>query len=105
MDWWRLASFDRLEKRSHKHGEHVIASVAPESLLHFDVKDHWEPLSKFLSYAEPNQPYPRTIVGTEIRDLHTKSILHVCIFQYWVRMTGWSALVAAPVGLAYWSLT
>jgi hypothetical protein len=40
------------------HNRSVIASVAPERLLTYDVADGWEPLCRFLSRPVPPVPFP-----------------------------------------------
>lgn len=42
-----------------RHTERVIASVPPERLLVFDVKEGWDPLCAFLGVDVPATPYPR----------------------------------------------
>eukprot|EP01006_Ploeotia_vitrea_P067109 TRINITY_DN96452_c0_g1_i1.p3 TRINITY_DN96452_c0_g1~~TRINITY_DN96452_c0_g1_i1.p3 ORF type:complete len:109 (+),score=18.44 TRINITY_DN96452_c0_g1_i1:360-686(+) len=42
-----------------KHTEDVIATVPPEKLLVFDVKDGWGPLCDFLEVPIPEEPFPR----------------------------------------------
>ena len=42
-----------------RHTERVVASVPPERLLVFDVKDGWDPLCAFLGVPVPETPYPR----------------------------------------------
>ena len=42
-----------------RHTGRVIASVPPERLLVFDVKDGWDPLCGFLGVDVPVTPYPR----------------------------------------------
>ena len=42
-----------------RHTERVIASVPPERLLVFDVKEGWDPLCAFLGVDVPDTPYPR----------------------------------------------
>jgi len=37
----------------------VKASLPPEKLLVFDVKEGWEPLCRFLDVAVPDKPFPR----------------------------------------------
>ncbi len=38
----------------------VMAEVAPERLLVFDVAEGWEPLCRFLALPVPDAPFPRT---------------------------------------------
>jgi hypothetical protein len=49
------------------HEADVIASVPPEQLLVFDVRDGWEPLCAFLDVAVPDTEFPRTNSTAEFR--------------------------------------
>lgn len=42
-----------------KHIQRVVGLVPKERLLHFDVKDGWEPLCNFLQKTVPNEAFPR----------------------------------------------
>jgi hypothetical protein len=42
------------------HTDGVKATIPPEQLLVYQVKDGWEPLCKFLSLPVPDSPFPRT---------------------------------------------
>jgi hypothetical protein len=46
-----------------KHNEEVIATVPPERLLVFDVREGWEPLCKFLGHPIPRMEFPNTNSG------------------------------------------
>ena len=41
-----------------KHVQHVIGTVPQKRLLHFDVRDGWEPLCDFLQKPAPQEPFP-----------------------------------------------
>ena len=41
------------------HNKDVIARIAPENLLIYDVKDGWGPLCAFLGVPVPDEPFPR----------------------------------------------
>lgn len=41
-----------------RHIQHVVGTVPQERLLHFDVKDGWEPLCEFLQKPIPQEPFP-----------------------------------------------
>jgi hypothetical protein len=41
------------------HNAAVLAGVAPERLLVFDVKEGWAPLCRFLGVEAPSIPFPR----------------------------------------------
>ena len=42
-----------------KHIDHVVSVVPKERLLHFAVKEGWEPLCSFLRQPVPNETFPR----------------------------------------------
>jgi hypothetical protein len=46
----------------------VTATVPPERLLVFDVKQGWEPLCGFLGVAVPDTPFPRVNSTVEFND-------------------------------------
>lgn len=56
----------RLHDRAHAlsvfraHIEEVQASLPPERLLTYDVRDGWQPLCGFLDKPIPDIPFPRT---------------------------------------------
>jgi hypothetical protein len=41
-----------------RHNQLVVATVPPERLLQFQVKDGWEPLCNFLNRSIPDGPFP-----------------------------------------------
>lgn len=49
------------------HEADVVASVPPEQLLVYDVRDGWEPLCAFLDVPVPDEPFPRTNSTAEFR--------------------------------------
>lgn len=49
------------------HEADVIASVAPDQLLVYEVGDGWEPLCAFLGVPVPAEPFPRTNSTAEFR--------------------------------------
>lgn len=49
----------------NKHIEKVKATVPPERLLVFDVKEGWEPLCNFLGVPIPAEPFPNTNAGND----------------------------------------
>jgi hypothetical protein len=61
---WQGAFQGRFEDRQYvqdafkRHTQEVIASLPPEKLLVFDVKEGWEPLCRFLDVPVPNKPFP-----------------------------------------------
>lgn len=46
----------------------VVATIAPERLLIFDVAQGWEPLCAFLGVPVPDQPFPRRNDSVEFWD-------------------------------------
>jgi len=55
---------DAIEKFK-QHNEDVKATVPPERLLVFNVKEGWEPLCEFLGVPVPDEPFPHENVGTK----------------------------------------
>ena len=53
----------------HRRAEEVVAHIAPERLLVFDVAEGWEPLCRFLGVPVPDQPFPHRNVGSEFWDV------------------------------------
>ncbi|MEO6154067.1 MAG: sulfotransferase family protein [Croceibacterium sp.] len=43
-----------------RRNQAVLDGIAAERLLHFDVRDGWQPLCEFLDAAVPDLPFPRT---------------------------------------------
>ena len=64
---------DRFGDKNHamdvfrRHNEEVIASVPPEKLLVYEVKQGWEPLCRFLDVPVPDEPFPRLNDTAEMR--------------------------------------
>lgn len=62
---WQGAFQGRFEDRHYvidafeRHTAEVKASLPPEKLLVFDVKEGWEPLCRFLDVPIPDKPFPR----------------------------------------------
>lgn len=62
---WQGAFKGRFEDRQYvldafeRHTQQVKASLPPEKLLVFDVKEGWEPLCRFLGVPVPDRPFPR----------------------------------------------
>lgn len=62
---WRGTFDGRFEEKAYaisvfeRHNEDVKATVPPEKLLVFDVKEGWGPLCRFLGVEEPDEPFPR----------------------------------------------
>ena len=53
-------SRDELIQRFTAHNEAVKATIPPEQLLVFEVKQGWAPLCGFLGVPAPDEPFPRT---------------------------------------------
>jgi len=52
-------------ERYKQHVEEVKATVPPDRLLVFDVKEGWEPLCHFLGVPVPDEPFPHENVGSK----------------------------------------
>jgi hypothetical protein len=46
-----------------QHNAEVKATIPPDRLLVFEVKDGWEPLCKFLGAPVPDEPFPHENAG------------------------------------------
>ena len=53
---------DELAARSafEKRAKDVVASIAADRLLVFDVREGWQPLCEFLGVPAPEGPFPRS---------------------------------------------
>jgi len=71
------------------HTEQVKASVPPERLLVFDVKQGWEPLCTFLNLPLPNLPFPKINDRREVEALN-----------FLLRGVIWVVVLALPILLA-----
>ena len=60
-----------LMKAFNAHNEAVKATIPPERLLVFEVKDGWGPLCDFLGVPAPDEAFPRTNDRAEFWDLVT----------------------------------
>ncbi len=49
-----------LTKAFVAHSDFVKATIPPEQLLVYEVKDGWGPLCEFLGLPVPDAPFPRT---------------------------------------------
>ena len=62
---WREKGDEWLAEQYVRHNEHIKATVKPENLLVFNVKEGWGPLCKFLGKeAPPDEPFPNVQVNT-----------------------------------------
>jgi hypothetical protein len=77
-----------------KHNAEVIATVPPERLLVFNVKQGWEPLCQFLGVPVPESPFPHANSASDMRNLLNK-------ITFGVLVTSPQAL-AVYAGIAAW---
>ena len=84
-----LAGEEAAVKFYEEHVEEVKASVPPEKLLVFSVKDGWEPLCSFLGLPVPSDPFPNINDRKAVQTL--KIVLKVII---WIVMVGIPLLLA-----------
>ena len=49
----------QMKKKYRSHNIYVTARVKPSNILHFNVKDGWEPLCNFLERPIPNFAFPK----------------------------------------------
>lgn len=64
---------DHLRAVFNTHISDVQATIAPERLLTFDVREGWEPLCAFLDVPVPDGPFPRTNSTAEFqKDIQDK---------------------------------
>jgi hypothetical protein len=65
---------DRLSERDHairvfeNHIAEVQATIAPERLLTFDLRDGWGPLCTFLRIDVPDMPFPKTNSSKQFKE-------------------------------------
>jgi len=72
------------------HIEEVRATVPPEQLLVFDVKEGWTPLCQFLQVPVPDVPFPNINDANEIR--------YACLL---VKLLSWGSMLVAGFLLFY----
>lgn len=73
-----------------RHNAEVIATVPPEKLLVFDVKQGWGPLCAFLGVPVPDQPFPHLN--------ESKGSIHARLFQFWLETSSPRARAGWAVG-------
>jgi hypothetical protein len=56
----RIDDKDHVIEVFERHNAEVKATVPPERLLVYEVKQGWEPLCAFLGKPVPDEPFPRT---------------------------------------------
>ncbi|HVY52231.1 MAG TPA: sulfotransferase [Devosia sp.] len=69
----RMADREHAVRVFLDHIEEVKATVPPERLLVFDVKQGWEPLCRFLEVPVPDMPFPRVNTTREFNDPQWKA--------------------------------
>ena len=62
----RLGEEDYAIEIFEKHNAEVKASIPPDRLLVFDVREGWQPLCDFLELPIPDQPFPKTNSSEEL---------------------------------------
>ena len=56
------------------HNDAVKATIQPDRLLVYEVKDGWGPLCEFLGVPAPDEPFPKTNHRAEFWDRVTGKI-------------------------------
>ena len=85
-----------LEKGFKAWVEFVKATVPPERLLVYSVKEGWEPLCNFLDKPIPDEKFPHINDGVTVT-----IILYCLILLTWI----WPIVAVAPVVCAYYCWT
>ena len=67
---------DTLVGRFQEHNAEVQATISPERLLTFEVRQGWEPLCDFLEVPVPSEPFPHINNTAETNDLIDYMIEH-----------------------------
>ncbi len=75
-----------------RHNAEVVATVPPERLLVFDVKQGWGPLCAFLDVPVPDAPFPHLN--------ESKGSMQARLFQFWLETTSPRARAAWALGAA-----
>ena len=87
---------DNCVRQYNRWIEHVKATVPPERLLVFNVKEGYGPLCRFLEVAEPDEPFPFENETTSFRKVITFMTVSGALI-----CAGSAALVAAGGYLVY----
>lgn len=96
---WRDQPQSWLAEQYEKHNAHVIANVAPEKLLVFNVKQGWEPLCKFLECEVPtDQDFPHSKVNTKESLVQLKQTFERAVYGWIPVVVALLATTAAVVG-------
>lgn len=77
-------------RRFCEHNEEVKATVPPERLLVFDVKQGWEPLCAFLGVPVPDGPFPHVNDTESFKQMYSE----------WERVGNTILATTAAVGVA-----
>jgi len=86
-----------LAKQYEKHNAQVMASIAPERMLVFNVKEGWGPLCAFLGKPVPDVPFPRVNETAEIR--RARNVM-VAVSYSWIPALALVGVVAWRAGKA-----
>jgi len=95
-------SFDRERAIAafNAHNAQVKATVPPEKLLVFEVKDGWEPLCKFLGVPVPDEPFPHENAGIATVDKMMKKIMLTDLLKMaWPVLVGLAVVVIVIIYL------
>ncbi len=66
----RLDDHDHAIQVFNDHIAEVQATIPPDRLLTFDVREGWEPLCTFLNVPIPGTPFPRSNSTAEFQEQH-----------------------------------
>lgn len=92
---------DHVVARFNAHNAEVIATVPPDQLLVFEVKDGWEPLCKFLGAPIPNEPFPHENTGIATVEKMMKWLTITDFFKLvWPWLVSLSAIIVLIVLLS-----
>ena len=81
-----------LEKGFEAYNEFVKATVPPERLLVFSVKEGWEPLCNFLDQPVPDEPFPH---------INDKVVITVIIRTMIIVTWIWPLILLVPLACIY----
>lgn len=89
---------DHVVARFNAHNAEVKATVPPERLLVFEVKDGWEPLCKFLGAPVPNEPFPHENTGIATVDKMMKRLLLTDLIKLaWPWLVGLAVVIVVLI--------
>lgn len=93
--------FDKNAKEVFKqHNANIVANVAKERLLVFDVKDGWKPFAEFLDHDVPAGDFPRI---NDAQEWHERSKRRKRLALKRVILN--SALMMGAVGIVAWIIS